>query len=36
MLRTRGNSEIPIRPCDYLSTHWMVQLLTPGDRYRPL
>jgi len=25
----------PIRPRDYLSTPWMVQL-TPGCRYRPL
>jgi len=25
----------PIRPRDYLSTPWMVQL-TPGGRYRPL
>jgi len=34
-LELRGHSVTPIRPCDYLSTPWMVQL-TPGCRYRPL
>jgi len=30
-----GHSVAPIRPRDYLSTSWMVQL-TPRGRYRPL
>ena len=32
---TPGHSVTPMRPCDYLSTPWMVHL-TPGGRYRPL
>jgi len=32
-LELRGHSVTPIRPHDYLSTPWMVQL-TPGGRYR--
>jgi len=34
-LELRGHLVTPIRPRDYLSTPWMVQL-TPGGRYRPL
>jgi len=34
-LQLRVYSMTPIRPRDYLSTLWMVQL-TPGGRYRPL
>ena len=34
-LELRGHSMTSIRPRDYFSTPWMVQL-TPGGRYRPL
>jgi len=34
-LEHSGHTVIPIRPRDYLSTPWMVQL-SPGRRYRPL
>jgi len=34
-LQLSGHLVIPIRPRDYLSTPWMLQL-TPGSRYPPL